>query len=56
LLGNPRKKQVKIPTFNYDVNKDNSIEEQILALNTNEQMFNLNEPEKEDYIGNFLFV
>jgi hypothetical protein len=55
-IGNPRKEQVKIPTFNYNVNKDNSNEETILALNTNEQMFKLNEPEKENYVGNFLFV
>jgi hypothetical protein len=48
-IGNPRKEQVKIPTFNYNVNKDNSNEETILALNTNEQMFKLNEPEKFMY-------
>jgi hypothetical protein len=33
--------QVGIPTSSFDVNKDSSIKEQILALNTGEQMLDL---------------
>jgi len=34
-------KHVQIPTSSFGVNKDSSMEEQILALNIGEQMFDL---------------
>jgi hypothetical protein len=40
-IRNPKKEQVEIPAFSFNVNRDSSIEEQILTLNTSEQMFNL---------------
>ncbi len=40
-LGILEKKRLEFLLFNFDVNKDSSIEKQILALNTGEQMFNL---------------
>ncbi len=38
---NPIEKHVKIPTSSFVVNKDSSMEEQILALNVGEQMLDL---------------
>ncbi len=38
---NPIEKHVKIPTSSFGVNKDSSMEEQILALNIGEQMLDL---------------
>jgi len=38
---NPIEDHVKIPASSFDVNKDSSMEEQILALNVGEQIFDL---------------
>jgi len=38
---NPIEEHVQISTSSFDVNKDSSMEEQILALNIGEQMFDL---------------
>ncbi len=38
---NPMKEHVKIPTSSFGVNKDSSMEEQILPLNIGEQMLDL---------------
>ncbi len=38
---NPIEEHVQIPTSSFDVTKDSSMEEQILALNNSEQMFDL---------------
>ncbi len=38
---NPIEEHVKIPTSSFSVNKDNSMEEKILALNIGEQMLDL---------------
>jgi hypothetical protein len=60
-LGILKKNRPELFTFGFNVNRDISIEEQILALNANEQMLSLSNleemnPSKNITLGIFIFV